>query len=134
MILHLKIVGLLSVLLALVHVIFPRYFKWEQELPALSLINRQLMYVHTFFLALVLLLTGLLLLFAADDIRSTGLGRKLALGLFLFWGVRLAFQFFVYSPKLWRGKPFETLVHVGFAGLWTYFTGVFFWVYRNGTL
>ena len=130
MILHLKIVGSLSVLLALVHVAFPRYFNWHNELRALSLINRQLMYVHTFFLAFVLLLTGLLLLNATEDILTTGLGRQLAFGLFLFWGVRLAFQFFVYSPKLWRGKPFETTVHVVFSCLWAYFTGVLFLVYN----
>ncbi len=129
MALHLKIIGILSVLLALVHVIFPRYFKWDSELRLLSLINRQLMYVHTFFLAFVLLLTGLLLLCATGDILGTRLGRQLAFGFFLFWGVRLGFQFFVYSPKLWRGKRFETTVHIGFACLWTYFTVVFFLVY-----
>ena len=131
MILHLKIVGSLSVLLALVHVIFPRYFNWHIELRALSLINRQLMYVHTFFLAFVLLLTGLLLLNATKDILTTALGRQLAFGLFLFWGVRLAFQFFVYSPQLWRGKSFETTVHVLFSCLWAYFTGVLFLVYHT---
>jgi hypothetical protein len=131
MILHLRIVGALSVLLALVHVVFPRYFNWKHELRAVSLINRQLMYVHTFFLAFVLLLTGLLLLNAAQDVRTTALGRQLAFGLFLFWGLRLAFQFFVYSPRLWRGKPFETTVHVLFACLWAYFTGVFLLVYHR---
>jgi hypothetical protein len=131
MILHLKIVGSLSVLLALVHVIFPRYFNWRDELRTLSLINRQLMYVHTFFLAFVLLLTGLLLLGATEDILTTALGRQLAFGLCIFWGVRLAFQFFVYSPQLWRGKPFETTVHVLFSCLWAYFTGVLFLVYNT---
>jgi hypothetical protein len=131
MALHLKIIGFLSVLLALVHVIFPRYFNWGKELQPLSLINRQLMYVHTFFLAFVLLLTGLLLLLATRDILGTKLGSQLAFGLFLFWGMRLGFQFFVYSPKLWRGKRFETAVHVLFACLWTYFTAVFFLVFYH---
>ncbi|WP_167856211.1 hypothetical protein [Hymenobacter metallicola] len=34
-----------------------------------------------------------------------------------------------YSTKLWRGKRFETAVHIGFIGLWTYLTGVFFAVF-----
>ena len=45
---HLKIIGVLLMSLALVHVIFPRYFHWKEELKDLSLMNRQMMKVHTF--------------------------------------------------------------------------------------
>lgn len=127
--LHLNIIGFLSVVLAVIHVVFPRYFDWEKELQPLSLINKQLMYVHTFFLALAVFLMGLILLTATEDILTTRLGRQLALGFGIFWGIRLLFQFFVYSPQLWRGKPFETTIHIVFSLLWTYFTAVFFLVY-----
>lgn len=43
----------------------------------------------------------------------------------MFWALRLFTQFFVYSPKLWRGKRFETVVHIAFSMLWTYATGLF---------
>lgn len=132
MILHLNIVGIICIGLALVHVVFPTYFNWKQELPAISLINRQLMYVHTFFVALVVLLIGILCLTSATDLIETRLGNRLALGLFVFWGLRLLFQFFVYSPTLWRGKRLETAVHVLFSILWTYFSAVFFVVYWSG--
>lgn len=128
MILHLKLIGVLCVILAVVHVIFPRYFDWKNDLKSISMINRQVMYVHTFFVALVVFLTGLLCLTSADDLIDTRLGNRITLGLAIFWGLRLFFQFFVYSPALWRGKRFETAVHVLFSLLWTYFTGVFFWV------
>ena len=58
--LQLKIIGFLLVLLALVHIIFPKYFDWKNECRSLSLVNRQIMYVHTFFIALMILLMGIL--------------------------------------------------------------------------
>lgn len=132
MILQLNIVGGICVLLALVHVVFPGYFNWKEELKAVSLINRQLMYVHTFFVAVVVFLTGLLCLTSSTDLVETRLGRRVALGLFIFWGLRLGVQFFVYSARLWRGKRFETIVHILFVVLWAYFSVVFFLVYWSG--
>ena len=127
--LHLKIIGLLLIVLASVHVIFPKYFRWKEELGNLSLINRQIMYVHTFFIALLLLLMGILCLTSASEIVQTALGRKLALGLCLFWSARLLVQFFGYSSSLWRGKPLEMTVHVVFVLFWTYLSVVFGYVY-----
>lgn len=123
---HLKIIGSILVALACVHVIFPRYFNWKEELSSLSLINRQMFKVHTFFIALVLLLIGLLCLSSAEDLVHTGLGRKLAMGLAIFWSTRLLIQFFGYSSKLWKNKTFETLIHVVFSALWLYLSIVFF--------
>lgn len=119
------------VLLAFLHFVFPRHFKWKDELLGLSLINKQLMYVHTFFIALVVLLMGVFCIYSTEDLVKTLLGKQLCFGLFIFWGVRLIFQFFVYSPSLWKGKRFETWVHVLFSLLWTYFTTVFFLGYRG---
>ncbi|HYO21135.1 MAG TPA: hypothetical protein VER36_01940, partial [Flavisolibacter sp.] len=121
----------LMVLLAFLHFVFPRHFKWKDELLGLSLINKQLMYVHTFFIALVVLLMGVFCIYSTEDLVKTLLGKQLCFGLFIFWGVRLVFQFFVYSPSLWKGKRFETWVHVLFSLLWTYFTTVFFLGYRG---
>src|SRR4051812_26598298 len=106
--LHLRIIGCILVLLSLIHVIFPKYFDWEIELLSLSVINRQLMYVHTFFIALIVFLMGVFCVACSSDIVNTRLGHNLALGLFVFWGIRLMFQFFVYSAELWKGKMFET--------------------------
>jgi len=127
--LHLKTIGIVSIALSLIHLDFPKRFNWKAELKTLSLINRQLMEVHTFFIGLILFLSGLLCYFLADEIVGTHLGRQLSLGFFLFWGCRLYFQFFVYSPLLWKGKKFETTVHVLFSLLWTYFTTVFFLIF-----
>lgn len=131
--LHLSLIGVILILLAFAHLIFPKYFDWEKELSSLSLINKQLMHVHTFFIALVVFMIGLLCISCSYDIIHTRLGHRIALGLSFFWGIRLFFQFFVYSPKLWKGKLLETTMHYFFAILWTYLTVVFFLIYKSYT-
>ena len=126
---HLKIIGCLLVMLSLLHLLFPKYFRWAQELAAVSLINRQIMYVHTFFIAVVVFLTGTLCLTSSNEILSTVLGKRLALGLGIFWLLRLFVQFFGYSSTLWKGKQFETFVHVVFAFLWAYVSVIFLLIY-----
>lgn len=126
---HLKIIGVLLVLLALVHTIFPKYFQWEKELSSLSLMNRQMMKVHTFFIALIVLMMGLLCMSASKELMDTTLGKKISLGLFIFWTIRLFLQFFGYSDKLWKGKRFETIVHILFSLLWLYLSVIFLLTY-----
>lgn len=126
-----KIIGVLLMVLAMIHVFFPKYFNWKQELKPLSLINRQMMAVHTFFIALVVFLTGLLCLTSATDLIQTKLGKTMSLGLGIFWAARLFFQLFIYSSKLWKGKKFETTIHILFLFLWAYLSGTFFWTALN---
>ena len=123
--LQIQIVGILLVILALLHIAFPKYFNWQKELGSLSLINRQMFYVHSFFIAFTVLLMGLLCLTSTHELLSTGLGKRICLALGIFWIVRLVIQFFVYSPELWKGKRFETVVHILLTLLWTY-TGTVF--------
>lgn len=85
-----------------------------------------MMQVHAAFIAVVVLLMGLLCLTSAADLVSTVLGRRICMMLGVFWTLRLAVQLFVYSPSLWRGKLFETTVHIVFSLLWAYSAGTFF--------
>lgn len=128
---NIEIIGFLLVILALLHILFPKYFKWKSEFIHLSLINRQMFYVHTLFIALAVLLMGLLCLTSSNEIISTSLGKRLSLGLGIFWLTRLIVQLFGYSPKLWKGRSFETIVHVVFTFLWTYISLVFLGIYFN---
>ena len=127
--LHLKITGILLLILALIHVVFPKYFNWKQELNSLSIINRQLMYVHSFFIALVILLIAILCLTSANELIETTLGKRISLGLGIFWITRFFIQFFGYSSKIWRGKMFETTVHILFSVLWAYLSIIFCFIY-----
>jgi len=127
--LHLKISGVLLILLAVMHIGFPRYFKWGIELEKLSLINKQMMVTHAFFIALGLMLMGLLCITQSQEITHTPLGAKIALGLGVFWLLRLCVQFFGYSSMLWKGKRFETTIHIIFSIFWLYLSIVFLIIY-----
>ncbi len=127
---HLKIVGVLLIILALFHVTFPNRFAWKQEFVDLSLFNRQMAYVHCGFIGLMVLMQGILALFFTDLLlERTALAKPVLAGVAVFWFARLLVQFFVYSPALWRGDRFNTAMHVVFSVLWTYFTVVFAWAF-----
>ncbi len=128
---HIKIIGVLLIALAFVHIIFPKYFNWNKELKSLSLINRQMMTVHTFFIAFTVFLMGLLCLSSSIELIETNLGKKISLGLGIFWAIRLFIQFFVYSSDLWKGKKLETSIHILFSLFWIYFSSIFLLIYYN---
>jgi len=122
---NLTIVGWLLILLASIHIVFPKYFNWKRELASLSMINREMMQVHTFFIALTVLGMGIVCIVSAEELVATPLGKKILFGLAIFWTIRLVMQFFVYSSKLWKGKAFETKMHMLFSCLWIYLSTVF---------
>lgn len=93
----------------------------------LPLISRQILYIHTFFIALTVALMGILCVTSSNELLNTNLGHKICLGLAIFWTARLLIQFFGYSPTLWRGKRMETTVHVIFTLLWI-FLSLVFWI------
>ncbi len=125
---HLRALGVVFIGVALMHSIFPRRFEWKRELASLSLINQELMKVHTFFVALTVFLIGVVCVVDAADLAQTRLGQHVCLGFAVFWGVRLYAQHFVYSASLWRGRVLETFAHVAFTALWLWATTVFAWV------
>ena len=121
--------GCLLMGLGLLHAVFPRYFRWREETATLTLLTRQILHIHTFFIGLTVFLMGLLCVTSATDLIHSPLGRRIALGLGLFWGLRLLLQFVGYSSDLWRGKPFETAMHVLFSLLWAFLTALFLAVF-----
>ena len=127
--LQIKIIGILFILLALLHFSFPKYFNWKQELNTLSLINRQLMYIHSFFIALMVFLMGVLCISSSKELVNTVLGKQISLGLGIFWSIRLVVQFFGYSSKIWKGKSFESTVHILFSLFWAYVSTIFIVIY-----
>lgn len=129
---HVRLAGVLLLALAALHPFLPARLRWKEELARLSLLNRQIFLVHVFFIGLVLALMGSLCAFAPGLLVARGpLARLLAGGCAVFWLARLAAQWLVYDRSLWRGQPFNTLVHWVFTGLWIYLTAVFgavFWL------
>jgi hypothetical protein len=125
---NLKISGLLLIILALLHIGFPKYFDWKTELKSLTLLTRQVMYVHTFFIALVVLLMGVLCFTSAAELIVSKLGNKFLIGFGFFWFCRLLIQLFGYSSKLWKGKKLETSIHILFLFLWTYLSVLYLYL------
>jgi hypothetical protein len=126
--LHLRIAGVLLLLLAAVHLVLPRKLGWREDLAKLTLLNRQIFRVHVAFLMLTLILFGLLaLLYTADLLAPSRLATAVLCGLTLFWGARLLTQHLVYDASLWRGHRRNTIVHLLATLLWLYFTVVFGW-------
>ena len=87
--------------------------------------NRQMMQVHTFFIALTVFMMGLLCFTSHEELMHTALGKSVSLGLAIFWSIRLVLQLFGYSPELWKGKTFETIVHILSTIFWIYLCVVF---------
>jgi hypothetical protein len=124
--LHLRLAGALLIVLAGFNLLLPRRFAWPAELQRLTLLTRQVFWVHLFFIVLLLAMMGLLTLaFAPALLARTPLATVVLAGLSLFWIARLFVQFFVYSPALWRGNRLHTTFHVLFSVLWLYLSCVF---------
>jgi len=126
---HIRIIGWLLIIISWLHLFFPKYFEWKRECSSMSQINRQMIYVHSYFIALTLLLMGILCLTSASDLLNTTLGKRICLGLGVFWSVRLVVQFVGYSSKLWRGKRLETSIHILFSLFWIYLSTIFLFIY-----
>lgn len=125
--LHFKIIGLLLMALGAIHIFFPKYFNWKEELKNISLINREMMVFHTFFIALTVFMMGMLCFWWTNDLLYSKFGKIISLGLGLFWSLRLFVQFFGYSSLLWKNKRFETFIHILFSLIWMYCSSVFIW-------
>lgn len=123
---HLQAGGVLMAALVVVNLFVPSRFHWKEEMSRLSLVNRQIFQVHSVFLVLTLGLFSVLLLTCARAlVEPTQLSRAVLFGLTIFWGLRMMMQWFFYSPELWRGHRFNTVVHYAFSAIWIYLTSVF---------
>lgn len=127
MILLLELAGWSLLVLALLHGLFPRRFRWRDQLAGCDLLTRQIFYIHTFFIALTVALMGALCIVASKDLLHSRLGQLCCIGMAIFWGLRFIIQFVGYSPQLWRGKAFETTMHIVFSFYWAALTILFSW-------
>ena len=123
---NLRIVGMLLVLLGLSHAFFNRYFGWERELANVSLLTRQIFFVHSFFIGLGVVLGGAGSFLCADALLRPGLlSRAVLAGMTVFWLCRLLAQFFAYETRIWKGDRFRTSMHAAFSVLWIYVTATY---------
>jgi hypothetical protein len=125
LLLHLRIVGAIMALLVAVNLGVPRRFHWREELSRISLLNRQIFQAHSAFLILLLALFAALFFTCAEALlEPTRLSRAVLIGLTIFWGLRMLMQWYFYSPAIWRGHRFNTIMHAVFSMTWIYVAGV----------
>jgi hypothetical protein len=131
---HLQVAGVLMLGLAAAHLVLPRALGWPVELQGVSLLTRQVSYVHTYFIGLMCGLFGLAATVLARDlvrVAPGGASDRTAVAILVaataVWGSRLVAQLVVFDPALWRGRALTVLGHGAFVVLWTYLTVVFAW-------
>jgi hypothetical protein len=123
---HLRIVGLVIAILVPINMYVPRRFHWRDEMARLSLLNRQIFQAHAIFLVLTLaLISALLLTCGSELLERTPLSRAVLIGLTTFWTLRMLMQWGFYSPEIWRGHRFNTVMHYLFSVIWVYVAAVF---------
>jgi len=123
---HLRVVGVLLMVLGLSHFFFDRYFGWRRELASVSLFTREVFFVHTFFIGLGVTMAGAAsFLYTSALLLPSALSRAILAGMAVFWLCRLLAQWFVYDAALWRGDRFRTWMHGVFSVLWVYVTATY---------
>ena len=126
--LHLRLVGIVLVGLGVVHAALPRALDWRGELAGLTLLNRQVSYVHCFFIGLTCALWGMLPLTAGPAlIEPHPVTRLLLCGAVLFWGARLVVQLGLFNPAHAGSSRNWLAVSVAGTALWAYLAGVWAW-------
>lgn len=121
---HLALTGFILLSLGAVHVLLPRTLQWSNELGGVSRLNREVSYVHCYFIGLVCMLWGLLPLTAGPAmLEPSPVTRLVLLGAVIFWGSRLVIQLTVFNHHARDSRAWFALSFAGTA-LWLYLTVV----------
>ena len=95
--------GLVQLALVGANVTLPRFLKPSTELAPVSPMIRKMFYVHWIYIVFVLLMfSGLSLLFAGELASGHPLGRFISAAIAVFWLARVPIQFFYYDADLRR--------------------------------
>jgi hypothetical protein len=122
---HLRFSGVLLILLGLAHARFGRYLNWRSDLAKLELVNRQIFLVHCFYIALFLVMMGLLCcLLPSSLLQPQPLSQAVLGGMTCVWGIRLLIQWTVFDRVLWRDHQVHRRIHYLLTLLWVYLTTV----------
>ncbi|MCB1237860.1 MAG: hypothetical protein KDM91_22535 [Verrucomicrobiae bacterium] len=99
--------------IAMINLRLDRLLGWRAELDTLSLLLREVFFIHKWFITITLVIFGVVTLrFAGEFAAGTNaLGRWLAAGIGLFWAIRTGVQWLYYDWSHWRGKAGRTAIH-----------------------
>ena len=106
----------------------PFALHWNEHLAKLPSLLRRMFWVYGVFIVLMIISFGTLtLLFAPEMAAGPPLARALCIVIAVFWGVRLAVQFFVFDAKPWLTKPLYVIGYHGLTLVFLYLTTVYIW-------
>jgi hypothetical protein len=91
--------GIFSLSIAIFHLTFWRLFRWQEELPRLSVLNQGVMQVLNIQLTLMIAVLGFVSLGFSKELSSTALGQVFVWSMVLFWLARA-----VQQPIFWGLK------------------------------
>ena len=125
--LNLTVAGALLVGLGVLHVALPAVLGWSSELADASPLNREVSYVHCFFIGLACVLRGLLPL-TADRLllQPAPVTRLVLIGAVAFWSSRFVVQLVVFNRHARQSVAWLALCTAGTV-LWLYLTVVWTW-------
>ena len=94
----LKIGGIYNILCALLHVIFPKMFRWEKAMKLLPrdkrLILEPSLHIMNWCMAVFWVILAYIALVHTSELLTPGLGRTLLISIVIFWVIRI----FVLQP------------------------------------
>lgn len=127
LVLNLTVAGVLLVGLGALHIALPAVLGWHRELAGASPINREVSYVHCYFIGLACVLWGLLPLTAGSLLVQPGpVTRLVLIGAVTFWASRLVIQLAVFNRHARQSSAWLALSTAGTI-LWLYLTVVWTW-------
>ncbi len=122
----LRLAGAGPITLALLHVPMGRQLRWSEEAASMSPAGESIFHVHTLFVCVMLVLLGLPALVAPHVFLVVSPAGAWLAGMCLaIFALRLWVQWFVFPAALWRGKQFETAMHLLFTLIWSALTLLF---------
>jgi hypothetical protein len=129
----LRLAGLAQLSIAAGSVLVPRYLKWPEELARLSPLTRRVFWTYAGYIFGTNVAGGLLALLAAPALTAPSfLGAVVSGYLTMYWGSRLALQFFCFGPVAPPRTPITRLGEVAFTSAFALITGVFAFTFAHG--
>lgn len=124
----LTIGGMLHFGILIASALVPQVLDWRGELRKLPRLFAQLVWVHGAFIVLAIAGFGALTLINARELASgTTLARSICGLIALFWGTRLAVQFFYFTPAGYLRTAVLRLGYHSLTVVFAYLTTVFAW-------
>jgi hypothetical protein len=120
--------GSLHFVILIASAMVPRILNWNRELGLLSQFLRRLFWVYGVFIVLTIVGLGAISLACAPEIAAgTKLARAFCAFVAIFWGARLAVQFFVFDARPYLTHWFLKAGYHGLAVLFATLVAIYGW-------